>query len=303
MRLVRHLLDGRARPGAVLTLPDAPGDDRLLDLAPVLPGRCVVDLLGDPALLAVARSAVDAADPVTLPRTAEVRLAPPVVPGTILCVGHNYAGHLGRGVPEDVPPTDPNIFVKTPNTLSGPHDAVVLPPAARAVDYEGEIAVVLGRRAHRVPLDQAGSYIGGLTLFDDVSARDWQSRTSQWTLGKCGDGFGQLGPAVVTADEALPIGGRELTVERDGVVTVQACTDQMVFSPAFLVHHLSQVMTLEPGDVIATGTPAKSPSAAAEHVPMRHGDSVTITVTGLGSLTTTFVADPSVGTCSPGGPR
>nr|WP_247600749.1 fumarylacetoacetate hydrolase family protein [Cellulomonas hominis] len=302
--MVRHVLDGATRPGAVLPGPDAPDDDRLLDLAPVVPGHDVVDLLRDPTLLDQARSAAATVDPATLPLLADARLAPPVVPGAILCIGHNYTGHLGIGVPDEDRPTGPNVFVKTPNTLSGPHDAVVIPAASNAVDYEGEIAVVIGRRAHRVPLAEAEACIGGLTLFDDVSARDWQQRTSQWTLGKCADGFGQLGPAVVTADEALPLTGRELTVERDGVVTAHASTDQMVFSPAFLVHHLSQVMTLEPGDVIATGTPAKTAAVAATHVPMRHGDAVTISVTGLGSLTTTFVDDvpPSTATPTSGGP-
>lgn len=302
MRLVSHHVGDAVHPGALVAGPDG---DRLLDLAPALPGRTVVDVLSDPQVRAAAQAAVDAAAPADLLDPATVRLAPPVRPGTILCLGHNYAGHLGRDRAADDVPEFPNVFVKTANTLSGPHDPVVLPPAARHVDYEGEIAVVVGRRAHRVPLHEAESHVGGLTLFDDVSARDWQSRTSQWTLGKCADGFGQLGPAVVTADEALPITGRELTVERDGVVTVRSSTDAMVFSPAFLVHHLSQVLTLEPGDVIATGTPAKLPDAAAAHVPLRHGDAVTISVTGLGSLTTTFVdgPPPTPRPETPGGPQ
>lgn len=302
MRLVSHLVGGAVHPGALVAGPDG---DRLLDLAAVLPGSSVVDVLRDPATRAAAQAAVDAADPADLAGTAAVRLAPPVRPGKVLCLGHNYAGHLGRDRAADDVPEFPNVFVKTPNTLSGPHDAVVLPPAAAHVDYEGEIAVVVGRRARRVPLADAEAHVGGLTLFDDVSARDWQHRTSQWTLGKCADGFGQLGPAVVTADEALPVTGRELTVERDGVVTVRASTDAMAFSPAFLIHHLSQVLTLEPGDVIATGTPARLPEAAAAHRPLRHGDAVTISVTGLGSLTTTFVdgPPPSPRTETPGGPQ
>lgn len=302
MRLVSHHAGDAVHPGALVA---GPGGDRLLDFAPVLPGRGVVDVLRDPALHAAAQAAVDAADPAGLPDASAVRLAPPVRPGKILCLGHSYAGHLGRGrAPDDVREV-PNVFVKTPNTLCGPHDPVVLPPAVRHADYEGEIAVVVGRRAHRVALADADAHVGGLTLFDDVSARDWQSRTSQWTLGKCVDGFGQLGPAVVTADEALPITGRELTVERDGVVTVRSSTDALVFSPAFLIHHLSQVLTLEPGDVIATGTPAKLPQAAAAHAPLRHGDAVTITVTGLGSLTTTFVDGPPSAPRpdTPGGPQ
>ncbi|RMI09663.1 fumarylacetoacetate hydrolase family protein [Cellulomonas triticagri] len=290
MRLVSHLVRGAARPGVLVPAPDG---DRVLDLGPALPGRSVLDVLADPAVRAAAQAALDAARPADLLDRAAVRLLPPVHPGTVYAVGHNYVGHLGRDADPAQRPAHPNVFVKTPNTLGGPDDPVVLPPAAHEVDYEGEIAVVLARRAHRVPLDEAEACIGGLTLYDDVSARDWQRRTSQWALGKCADGFGPLGPAVVTTDEALPLAGRELTVERDGVVTARASTDDMVFSPAFLVHHLSQLLTLEPGDVIATGTPAKLPEAADAHRPLRHGDTVTVRVTGLGALTTTFVDPPA----------
>ena len=178
--------------------------------------------------------------------------------------------------------------------LAGPDDPVRLPAASTDVDYEGEIAIVIGRRAHEVPLEDAMDHVAGYTLFNDVSARDWQSRSSQWELGKCFDGFGPLGPAIVTADEIADPHDLLLEVERDGVVTVSQSTSTMVFSVPFLVHYLSRVMTLEPGDVISSGTPQKLPEALAAHRPLGPGDAVTLRVTGLGELTTTFT-DPTGG--------
>jgi 2-keto-4-pentenoate hydratase/2-oxohepta-3-ene-1,7-dioic acid hydratase in catechol pathway len=183
--------------------------------------------------------------------------------------------------------------VKTPNVLAGPSDAVPLAAASDDIDYEGEIALVIGRRARNVPIESAMDHVAGYTLFNDVSARDWQGRSSQWELGKCFDGFGPLGPAIVTADEIADPHDLLLEVERDGVVTVSQRTSTMVFPMAFLVHYLSQVMTLEPGDIISTGTPQKLPAARAAHRPLVHGDAVTMRVAGIGELTTTFTShDP-----------
>lgn len=291
MRLVTYSFDARhgagtaEHPGAVVVAPD--GTDRVLDLAEATAGATLAQVLADDDALAAVRSAVAAADPATLPVLDRERLAPPVRPSKILCLGYNYAGHAEAGVGER--PEHPNVFVKTPNVLRGPAEAVVLPRAATEPDYEGEIAVVIGRRAYQVAVADAMAHVAGYTLFDDVSDRDWQHRSSQWTLGKSIDGFGPLGPWVVTTDEVPDLGGRDVVVERNGVVTVRASTDAMVFPVAFLVHHLSQVMTLEPGDVISTGTPARSDEAQAAHTPLADGDTVTVRVTGLGELTTTFV--------------
>nr|WP_239073698.1 fumarylacetoacetate hydrolase family protein [Cellulomonas denverensis] len=260
--------DRGERPGVVLRAPD--GTDRVLALDP-----------GEDRERAVA-----ATDPATLPALDSVRLGPPVRPGTIWCVGYNYRGHL-----ETPDPEFPNIFVKTANVLAGPQDPVVLWPATTQVDYEGEIAVVIGRRAHRVSEAEALDHVAGYTLFNDVSDRDWQSRTNQWALGKSIDGFGPLGPWLVTPDEFGDLAGRSVEVERNGEVTVRSSTDAMVFGVAFLIHYLSQVITLEPGDVISTGTPARSDAAQAVHTPLAPGDMVTVRVAGLGALTTTFISE------------
>lgn len=287
MRFVSVDVDGSERPGAVVAGPD--GIDRVLDLGAVTEGATLAQLLADEAGLALARTAADQADPAVLPRLGDVPLAPPVRPGKILCLGYNYQGHAEELPGQEAPPY-PNVFIKTTNTICGPRDRVVMPPAATDVDYEGEIAIVIGRAARGVAEADAMAHVAGYTLFNDVSDRDWQNRTSQWALGKSVDGFGPLGPWVVTTDEAQDLAGRELEVERDGVVTVRSATDAMIYRVAFLVHYLSQVMTLEPGDVISTGTPARLPDAQAVHVPLAHGDTVTVRVTGLGELTTTFTS-------------
>jgi len=288
VRLVSYAASDGPRPAGVIG--DA-GDERLLDLAEATGASSVVALLADEALLASARAAADAADAGGLPRLADAALLAPVVPGKILCLGYNYRGHVPDGVdPKASDPEFPDVFVKTPNTLAGPTEPVVVPDAAEDVDYEGEIAIVIGRRAKEVPLESALDHVAGYTILNDVSDRAWQRRQSQWALGKCFDGFAPLGPWVVTADEIADPQDLLVEVVRDGVVTVSQSTSTTIFSVAFVVHYLSQTMTLEPGDIISTGTPQKLPGALAAHRPLAAGDSVTVRVAGIGELTTRFVA-------------
>lgn len=297
MRLVSITTGGIELPGAVLEGPD--GVDRVLELGVSTGSATLAQLLADDAALAVARAAIDQADPETLPRLADLRLAPPVRPRTILCLGYNYRGHVEghneghvEGEQGEAAPPYPNVFIKTANTIGGPQDPVVMPSAATDVDYEGEIAVVIGRTARNVDEADALAHVAGYTLFNDVSDRGWQNRSSQWALGKSVDGFGPLGPWVVTTDEVPSLAGRQMEVLLNGVVTVHASTDAMVYGVAFLVHYLSQIITLQPGDIISTGTPARSVQAQSAHRPLVDGDTVTIRVTGLGELTTTFVSAP-----------
>ncbi|MEZ3158477.1 fumarylacetoacetate hydrolase family protein [Microbacterium sp. BWR-S6Y] len=262
-----------------------PSGDHALDLGP----RPLPELFRD---LDGIRSLVERTDAATLPPLDPSTLQAPVTPRSLLCLGYNYRGHVPDGVdPTADDPDSPDVFVKTANTLGGPIDPVVIPAVADDVDYEGEIAVVIGRRAHAVSEQEALSYVAGFTLLNDVSDRAWQRRQSQWALGKCFDGFAPLGPWLVTADEIDP---QDLLVEvlRDGEVTVSQSTATTIFSVAFVVHHLSQVLTLEPGDVISTGTPQKLPAAQSAHRPLAPGDAVTVRVTGIGELTTTFIAPP-----------
>ncbi|MCB7137427.1 fumarylacetoacetate hydrolase family protein [Cellulosimicrobium marinum] len=300
MRLVTHLPHGPGGPEHPGALVDAADGERLLDLAVHLgDGVTVTDVLADARLTQRARDAVEHATADvearrSLPRADDARLAPPVRPGTILCLGYNYRGHVPDGQdPTADDPQFPDVFVKTPNTLSGPSDAVVVPAVADDVDYEGEIAVVIGRRAHAVRVEDAMDHVAGYTLFDDVSDRAWQRRQSQWAMGKCFDGFGQLGPAVVTADEVPDFHDLTVEVVRDGVVTVSQSTATMVFRLPELVSYLSHVVTLQPGDIVSTGTPQKLPDALDTHRPLVAGDAVTVRVAGLGELTTRFVAPPT----------
>jgi 2-keto-4-pentenoate hydratase/2-oxohepta-3-ene-1,7-dioic acid hydratase in catechol pathway len=287
VRLVTYAGAEGARPAAIVA---GANGDRLLDLGSI--ARSVTDVLADDALRAAARNAVAGADPSVLPAVDASALLAPVVPGKLLCLGYNYRDHVPDGMDSTASdPEYPDVFVKTSNTLAGPNEAVVIPPDAMDVDYEGELAVVIGRRAQRVPLEDALDHVGGYTILNDVSDRAWQRRQSQWALGKCSDGFAPLGPWVVTPDEAPdPEGGLLVEVVRDGEVTVSQSTSTTIFSVAYVIHHLSQVLTLEPGDVVSTGTPQKLPAAQEAHRPLADGDAVTVRISGIGELTTSFVA-------------
>lgn len=298
MRLATVSTPAGERPAAIVGSPDG---ERVLPLHDALPARTTVtDVLADETLLATVRAVVGSHGAAgLLPFVDDVRLAPPVRPRQIVCVGYNYRWHVADGASTaDPDPEFPDVFVKTPNTLRGPHDPITIPPASLDVDYEGEVAVVVGRRMSNVPEADALSYVGGYALFNDITDREWQRRTSQWAVGKCFDGFGQLGPVVVTPDEVGDPHVLTVEVERDGVVTVSQSTSTWVFPLARLLAHLSSVWTLEPGDIIATGSPQKLPHARDSHVPLVAGDAVTITATGLGSLTTRFVAPTTPGETS-----
>jgi acylpyruvate hydrolase len=218
-------------------------------------------------------------------------LAPIPRPGKVLCVGHNYKGHIGIGRSEL--PEVPNIFCKTANTIVGPDEPILLPRLTAQLDYEAELAVVIGRSGRHIPETEALDHVAGYTAFNDVSARDIQKRTSQWMLGKSFDTFGPLGPALVTVDEIPDPHCLDLELTVNGVTKQRANTRDLIFSVPFLVSCLSAVMTLEPGDVIATGTPAKLPEAADPQVFLQPGDVVCVTIEKIGSLCNPVVAETS----------
>lgn len=296
MRFVTLRTPAGPRAGAVV---DVAGIDRVIDLSEIGVSS-VVDVLTDPAARDAAERLVAAVDDAA-PLLADTDLDAPVRPSKLLCLGYNYRGHVPDGVdPTASDPEYPDVFVKTANTVGGPNDPVVIPAGATDVDYEGEIAVVIGRRAHEVALEDALSHVGGYTILNDVSDRAWQRRQSQWALGKCSDGFAPLGPWVVTADEIPDPQDLLVEVVRDGVVTVSQSTSTTIFSVAFVIHHLSQVLTLEPGDIVSTGTPQKLDAAQDAHRPLAAGDAVTVRISRLGSLTTTFIAPTAPDTSTTG---
>jgi acylpyruvate hydrolase len=239
-------------------------------------------ILGQPAdrlgALADGSEAVAAqADPEVVLDPASARLGPPVPdPQKILCVGLNYRAHAVEAS-LDEPPV-PLVFAKFPNVLIGSGAAIELPPGnGERVDYEGEIAVVIGRPAYRVSEDEALDAVAGWMPFNDVSARDLQTQTSQWTVGKSPDTFGPCGPSLVL-ENAFRDGGLEIETRVNGEQVQHAHTDQMIFSAARLIAFLTRTMTLVPGDIIVTGTPE---GVGAHRDPprfLRDGDVVEVRV-------------------------
>jgi len=245
--------------------------------------------LGETAL-ASARQALASPDrSCLLPRSEVTLLAPVLRPGKIVCLGHNYFDHIGIGKTE--PPEYPTFFCKTVNTIIGPDQAIVIPRVTSQVDYEAELAVVIGKRARHVAQEHALDFVAGYTIFNDVSARDYQKRTSQWMIGKSFDTFGPMGSALVTADEIPDPHRLELSLTLNGQEMQRTNTANMIFSIPFVIAYLSAVMTLEPGDVISTGTPAKTDLARRLTPFMKPGDTVRISVEGVGELVNPVVAE------------
>lgn len=218
---------------------------------------------------------------------AEVRrLLAPVEPVNIFCVGLNYRAHaVETGAPI---PADPVIFMKPTTAVSGPGDPIPLPACSRGpeVDFECELAVVIGKRGRDIPEEQALEYVLGYTVANDVSARRWQKHSGgQWVRGKSFDGFCPLGPALVTREEIPDPQGLRLRTVLNGRVMQEGTTADMIFPVARLVSFLSQDTTLLPGTVILTGTPPGVGFARTPPVFLQAGDIVTVEVDGIGALT------------------
>jgi acylpyruvate hydrolase len=211
----------------------------------------------------------------------QARFAPVVpAPGKIICIGMNYRSHIkemGRSGP-----SHPALFAKTREALIGAGEAIQLPPESERVDWEGELAVIVGKSLRRADLIEAAAGIGGYTLMCDTSMRDWQYRTSQWLQGKTWENSTPLGPWLVTPDELAP--DAELTTRIDGKLVQQAKVADLVISPVALVSYISTFVRLEPGDVIATGTPGGVGHARQPPTYLKAGQTVEIAVTGIGTL-------------------
>jgi 2-keto-4-pentenoate hydratase/2-oxohepta-3-ene-1,7-dioic acid hydratase in catechol pathway len=215
----------------------------------------------------------------------DVSLLPPVPdPDKIVCIGLNYRDHAAEGRQEL--PDSPTFFAKFRNALAPPGAEVAHPAASEKVDYEAEVAFVIGRRATEVAEDDALGHIAGYTLLNDLSARDLQFSTPQWMPGKVFDGSAPCGPALVTADEAGPHDAIEISLTLNGETMQQASTEDLVFGVPALLSHLSRLMTLEPGDIVATGTPAGVGGARQPRVWLKPGDEISIASPTLGRLET-----------------
>jgi 2-keto-4-pentenoate hydratase/2-oxohepta-3-ene-1,7-dioic acid hydratase in catechol pathway len=229
---------------------------------------------------------IDAGGASPLPGAApvnEYRLRAPLRPGKILCTGINYRSHLDEN-PGATLPAEPFVFAKLPSAIVGPGEPIRIPSRQSQVDYEVELAVVIGRRARRLSVDDALSAVFGYTLFNDVSARDVQFRDNQLTLGKGFDTFAPLGPCVVTADEIDDPQDLHLWCKVNGELRQESSTAQMLFPVAELLAYVSRNVTLEPGDVITTGTPAGVAAFRQPAAYLRSGDVTEIGADRIGVL-------------------
>jgi len=203
----------------------------------------------------------------------EVTLLPPVMPSKIVCVGRNYREHaeeLGNQVPPE-----PLLFLKPPSAIIGPQQPIIYPEASQRVDYEGELAVIIKKKARDLPQDgNWQDYILGYTCFNDVTARDLQQKDVQFSRAKSFDSFAPIGPCLVTDLDPEAV---QLKTFLNGKLVQSGNTRNMIFNVAFLLRYISRIMTLEPGDVIATGTPAGVG-------PMQPGDRVEVQIEGIGTL-------------------
>lgn len=206
-------------------------------------------------------------------------------PNKILCIGLNYVDHSKEM--SFTPPDYPTVFARFPTTLSGHKSTLEKPEQSEQLDFEGEIAAIIGKAAYKVSAENALDHVAGYSLFNDISVRDYQTKSPQWTMGKNFDGTGAFGPEFVTADELPPgIKGLKIETHLNGSIVQSATTDDMIFDVATLIAELSDVLTLEPGDIIVTGTPAGVGMARTPPLWMKAGDKVEIIVEKLGQLET-----------------
>jgi 2-keto-4-pentenoate hydratase/2-oxohepta-3-ene-1,7-dioic acid hydratase in catechol pathway len=271
MKLMRVGPVGQERP-AILTR-----DGAIRDAAGLVDDWTGITL--DPARLAEIREgALD-----LLPRLQPcTRLGPPVAhPGKIIGIGLNYAEHVREaGLPQ---PAEPVWFLKSPTALSGPNDSIMLPRDAKQVDWEVELAVVIGRRGSYIEESAALRHIAGYTIINDVSEREFQlARGSQWTKGKSCDGFAPLGPFLATPDEVSDPQSLDIWLDLNGVRQQASSTRNMVFDIRQLIASVSRYVSLEPGDIIATGTPAGVGYAQSPQRFLKPGDTLELGITGLG---------------------
>ncbi len=279
MRLISYRSEEGARAGVQT-------DDGVMDAGTLLGGRPVgarqlieEERLGELAELANLEGKVEPAS--------AIGLLPPVPdPDKIICIGLNYRSHAEEtGID---PPEQPTFFAKFRNALAPAGATTALPSASEMVDYEAEVAFVIGRRCNQVDAAEALGAVAGYTLLNDLSARDLQFATPQWMPGKVFDGSAPCGPALVTPDEAGAPDEISFALDLNGERMQEASTSDLIFSVAELVARLSRWMTLEPGDIVSTGTPAGVGSTRDPAVWLKPGDEIVISSPTLGELHTTI---------------
>jgi 2-keto-4-pentenoate hydratase/2-oxohepta-3-ene-1,7-dioic acid hydratase in catechol pathway len=274
MRLIRLGQPGHEKPGALLD------DDNYIDLSDVVRdfdesffGSSRMDEIAN-----VVADRWDRAQPI-----GELRIGSPIArPHQILCIGLNYRDHAaetGQAVP-----AEPILFTKSPNTLQGPNDNVQIPRHSVKTDWEVELGVVIGKRCSYLADEaEAAEAIAGYTIVNDLSEREWQTeRGGQWSKGKSAPTFNPAGPWLVTPDEVGDVASLDMFLDVDDVRRQTGNTSTMIFSPTFIVHYLSQFLTLEPGDLINTGTPPGVALGMKEPAYLRGGETLILGIAGLG---------------------
>ena len=271
MKLLRYGAPGREKPGIL----DVDGNIR--DLSAAIP-----DLAGD-ALLPESLDRLRGLDPATLPPVdGGTRIGPCVGRvGKFLCIGLNYSDHAAEsGMPV---PAEPILFMKATSAVCGPNDDVVIPRGSQKADWEVELGVVIGRPAKYVTEADAPAHVAGYCVVNDLSERAFQLEgTGQWVKGKSADTFGPIGPWLVTADDVGDPQNLELWLEVDGRTYQRSTTAQMIFTVARLVSYISGFMSLQPGDIISTGTPPGIGMAQKPPVYLRQGNRLRLGIAGLG---------------------
>jgi 2-keto-4-pentenoate hydratase/2-oxohepta-3-ene-1,7-dioic acid hydratase in catechol pathway len=288
MKLARYSHAGKTSIGRVQ-------DDRIINLDHLLPTSGLVDvstLLASPDAMSAARDLqVSAQNSVAL---SQVKLLAPILrPGKFMALGMNYKDHeaearrLGVAIP-----TSQVWFSKQITCLNGPFDDVHHPAVCERLDYEAELGVVIGKGGRRISEQEALQHVAGYFVANDVSARDWQAKSPTWTLGKSFDTHGPIGPWITTADEIADPQQLTVTLSVNGERRQHSSTELMTYSIARQIAYLSEVMTLEPGDILITGTPAGVGIAMQPQVFLQVGDVVRVEITGLGHIENTIVDEP-----------
>ena len=270
MKLFRHGAKGQEKPGIL----DAQGRRR--DLSGI-----VVDI--DAQLLASGFAALKDVSAATLPEVPAVaRFAEPVGGvGKFVCIGLNYRDHAAEAKMKI--PAEPIIFMKATSAIIGPNDPVLIPPLSQKSDWEVELGIIIGQEARYVPLERALDFVAGVCVCNDLSERHFQTeRGGQWDKGKGCDTFGPFGPYLVTLDEAGDLDALHLWLNVNGQRMQDGSTRDMIFNVPFLVHYVSQFMSLQPGDIISTGTPAGVGMGRNPPVFLQEGDEIHLGIDGLG---------------------
>ena len=284
MRYVTYERSGETRLGAVIC-------DEIVDVVAAMPEAPATMMELVQAEQAVQQAVIRAVGSGPRQALADCRLKAPIAsPGKFICLGLNYAEHAKEG--GHAVPDYPSLFLRASTSLIGPDEPMIVPSCSPYLDYEAELAIVIGKRCRHVREEDAHKVIFGFTVFNDGSVRDYQRRTQQWTAGKNFDGTGALGPWIITADE-VPADARGLGIRTrlNDQIMQNSSTDHMIFPVYRTIAILSEFMTLEPGDIIATGTPNGVGHARTPPVWMKPGDMVEVEVDGIGILRNPIAAE------------